>query len=72
MQIDEAGHATTAMAHGGEELPAPVKLVMKLGSKVMTQNRLLGLTIGTILVISTSSRFQVVRQFRRFSQHYRG
>lgn len=37
MQIDEAGHATTAMAHGGAELPAPVKLAMKLGSKVMTR-----------------------------------
>ena len=37
MQIDEAGHATTAMSHGGAELPAPVKLAMKLGSKVMTR-----------------------------------
>jgi ubiquinone biosynthesis monooxygenase Coq7 len=37
MQIDEGGHATTAMSHGGVELPTPVKLVMKLGSKVMTQ-----------------------------------
>lgn len=37
MQIDEASHATTAMAHGGVELPMPVKLAMKLGSKVMTQ-----------------------------------
>ncbi len=37
MQIDEAGHATTAMAHGGAELPVPMKLAMKLGSKVMTQ-----------------------------------
>ena len=37
MQIDEAGHATVAMAHGGAELPAPVKLAMKLGSKVMTR-----------------------------------
>lgn len=37
MQVDEAGHATTAMSHGGAELPAPVKLVMKLGSKVMTR-----------------------------------
>lgn len=37
MQIDEAGHATTAMAHGGEELPTPVKLIMKLGSKMMTK-----------------------------------
>lgn len=37
MQIDEGQHATTAMHHGGVELPAPVKLLMKLGSKVMTQ-----------------------------------
>jgi len=37
MKIDEDGHATTAMSHGGVELPAPVKLMMKLGSKVMTQ-----------------------------------
>jgi len=37
MQIDEGSHATTAMSHGGAELPKPVKLAMKLGSKVMTQ-----------------------------------
>ena len=37
MQVDEAGHATAAMAHGGADLPIPVKLVMKLGSKVMTK-----------------------------------
>jgi len=37
MQIDERSHATTAMSHGGVELPTPVKLAMKLGSKVMTQ-----------------------------------
>jgi ubiquinone biosynthesis monooxygenase Coq7 len=37
MQIDEAGHASTAMAYGGAELPAPVKLIMKLGSNVMTR-----------------------------------
>lgn len=36
MQIDEAGHATSAMSHGGVELPMPVKLMMNLGSKVMT------------------------------------
>lgn len=36
MQIDEAGHATSAMSHGGVELPLPVKMMMKLGSKVMT------------------------------------
>lgn len=37
MQVDEAGHATTAMAYGGAELPTPVKLAMQLGSKVMTR-----------------------------------
>jgi ubiquinone biosynthesis monooxygenase Coq7 len=37
MQIDEAGHASTAMAHGGVEVPAPVKLMMKVGSSVMTR-----------------------------------
>ena len=37
MQVDEAGHATTAMSYGGAELPTPVKLAMKLGSKVMTR-----------------------------------
>lgn len=37
MQIDEGGHATTAISHGGIELPAPFKLAMKLGSKVMTK-----------------------------------
>ena len=37
MQIDEGGHATSAMSHGGIDLPAPVKLVMKLGSKIMTK-----------------------------------
>lgn len=37
MQIDEAGHATAAMSQGGVDLPMPVKLMMKLGSKVMTK-----------------------------------
>ncbi len=37
MQIDEAGHATTAAAQGGADLPEPVKLIMKLGSKIMTR-----------------------------------
>lgn len=37
MQIDEGGHATSAMSHGGIDLPTPVRLVMKLGSKVMTK-----------------------------------
>ncbi|WP_293006528.1 2-polyprenyl-3-methyl-6-methoxy-1,4-benzoquinone monooxygenase [Nitrosomonas sp.] len=37
MEIDEASHATMALSHGGVELPFPVKVTMKLGSKVMTQ-----------------------------------
>lgn len=36
MKIDEASHATMALSYGGAELPLPVKLAMKLGSKVMT------------------------------------
>jgi len=36
MKIDEAKHATTALEHGGAPLPAPIKLAMKLASKVMT------------------------------------
>lgn len=37
MNIDEARHATTALEHGGAALPLPVRLLMKLTSKVMTQ-----------------------------------
>jgi ubiquinone biosynthesis monooxygenase Coq7 len=37
MRDDEARHATTAINHGGAELPAPVKAAMKASSKVMTQ-----------------------------------
>lgn len=37
MQQDEARHAETATAHGGAALPAPVKGVMQLMSKVMTK-----------------------------------
>lgn len=37
MQIDEASHATMAMSQGGVELPMPVRLAMKMGSKVMTR-----------------------------------
>ena len=36
MREDEAAHARTATAHGGAELPPPVKLAMKLASRVMT------------------------------------
>ena len=37
MKIDEAKHATTALHHGGEILPVPVKKLMGLMSKVMTR-----------------------------------
>ena len=34
---DEARHAQTAVDHGAAELPQPVKLAMKFGSRVMTR-----------------------------------
>jgi 3-demethoxyubiquinol 3-hydroxylase len=37
MKVDEAKHATTALNYGGAELPLPVKLAMKLTSKIMTR-----------------------------------
>jgi len=36
MKEDEARHATTAFKHGAAELPLPVRLGMRLASKVMT------------------------------------
>ncbi|MGN2392775.1 2-polyprenyl-3-methyl-6-methoxy-1,4-benzoquinone monooxygenase [Pelomicrobium sp. G1] len=36
MKIDEARHASTALYHGGAELPAPVRLAMRVTSRVMT------------------------------------
>jgi ubiquinone biosynthesis monooxygenase Coq7 len=36
MYTDETGHADMAAALGGAELPQPVKLAMKLNSRVMT------------------------------------
>jgi ubiquinone biosynthesis monooxygenase Coq7 len=36
MRADEARHRDTAMRLGAAELPAPVKLAMRLASKVMT------------------------------------
>jgi ubiquinone biosynthesis monooxygenase Coq7 len=36
MKSDEARHARSAIVYGGADLPAPVKLAMKLGSRVMT------------------------------------
>ena len=37
MKIDEAKHATTALDHGGAELPLAVKLTMQWSSKIMTK-----------------------------------
>ncbi len=37
MAEDEARHAATALAYGGAGLPPPVRLAMKLTSKVMTK-----------------------------------
>jgi 3-demethoxyubiquinol 3-hydroxylase len=36
MKEDEARHATSAIAHGGAELPRPVKDAMRVSSKAMT------------------------------------
>ncbi len=38
MKIDEAKHATTAVDHGGESLPTPVKKLMQAMSRVMTRS----------------------------------
>ncbi|MES9966493.1 MAG: 2-polyprenyl-3-methyl-6-methoxy-1,4-benzoquinone monooxygenase [Sedimenticola sp.] len=38
MREDELHHATVALEHGGAELPGPIKLAMKLTSKVMTRS----------------------------------
>lgn len=37
MKIDEAKHAASAIEHGGAQLPLPVRLAMKLSSKIMTK-----------------------------------
>lgn len=37
MRIDEIGHAQTASRLGAAELPAPVKVAMKLAARVMTR-----------------------------------
>lgn len=38
MKIDEIEHGEKALAHGGAELPGPIKLAMQLSSKVMTKS----------------------------------
>ena len=37
MQLDETAHAETAQMHGAADLPAPIKSMMQLASKVMTK-----------------------------------
>jgi len=37
MRLDEARHATSALEHGGSELPAPARALMRLASNVMTR-----------------------------------
>lgn len=37
MKIDEARHATSALGHGGAELPEPARRAMRLASRVMTR-----------------------------------
>lgn len=36
MRVDEARHATSALEHGGAELPGPVRAAMRCASRVMT------------------------------------
>ena len=36
MKVDEIAHGQKAMAHGGARLPAPIRGLMKLTSKIMT------------------------------------
>jgi ubiquinone biosynthesis monooxygenase Coq7 len=38
MREDELHHATTALEGGGAELPAPIRSVMKMTSKLMTRS----------------------------------
>lgn len=37
MYADESAHAATAQIHGAADLPAPIKIMMRLASKVMTK-----------------------------------
>ncbi len=37
MRADEGRHARAALEHGAAELPAPIKLAMKFGSRVLTR-----------------------------------
>jgi ubiquinone biosynthesis monooxygenase Coq7 len=37
MKRDEIRHAETAVDHGARELPPPIKLAMKLSSRLMTR-----------------------------------
>src|SRR5688572_26708225 len=37
MRMDESRHATSAVEHGGGDLPGPARLLMRLASRVMTR-----------------------------------
>ena len=37
MRLDEARHASSAIQHGGSELPAPARALMRAASRVMTR-----------------------------------
>lgn len=37
MRMDEARHATTALQHGGDELPLPARVLMRAASRIMTR-----------------------------------
>jgi len=37
MRLDEARHASSAIQHGGSELPAPARTLMRAASRVMTR-----------------------------------
>src|SRR5688500_14268273 len=37
MRLDESRHATTAVQHGGSELPHPARAIMRIASAVMTR-----------------------------------
>ena len=37
MRVDEARHGTTALQHGGAELPLPARALMRFASAIMTR-----------------------------------
>lgn len=40
MREDESAHATSAVRHGGTALPAPIKVLMRVTSRIMTRTAL--------------------------------